>query len=465
MKWMAPAVLSWLLGGCVPADAGYQDARGVVLARTGHDVRWEHIDGRSHAERRTAELLAKPLTVQAAVQIALLNNAELQASFEEIGIARAELVHAFRLPNPSLEGALHLHGNDDDPEMDLRAMIGLSDLFFIAPRQSAARAELDASALSVGGATMDLALSVKKAFYAYVSSRQILELRRTVLLAAKASEEVSTRMHEAGNVTDLEVANERALYEEARLGVAQSESRVVEQRQELVSLLGLWARGATFTTTERLADPPKAELDLAGAERRAISRSLDLAIASQRYTAAAKRANLARAEGLVPELKAGVSAERDEADWGFGPAAAIEVPLFYQGQGEVARARAEMRRQQKTHTALALQLRTTTRSVSTRLSLAREQVRFYKTTLLPLRQKIVDETQLQYNAMSAGVFQLIQAKRDQVETGRAYVETLRDYWIARAEMEQLLAGRLVRTASSENAASSPTSSRGGAADH
>lgn len=459
MKCLALA-LPWLVVGCIPADAGYQDARRTVLERTGHDVRWEHLDGTSHIERRTTELLAKPLTAEAAVQIALLNNAELQAAFEEIGVARGDLVRAVRLPNPSIEGALHYHGADDDPEVDLRGMIGLSDFFFILPRQNAARAELDAAVLSVGGTTMDLALSVRKAFYGFVAARQILELRRTVLLAAKASEEAASRLHEAGNVTDLDLVSERALYEEARLAVAQSETTLADARQELISLLGLWRPGVKLTTTERLPDPPTTELDIAGAERRAVSRSLDLAIASQRYAAAAKRANLARAEGLVPEIKAGVSAERDEADWGFGPAAALEVPLFYQGQGEVDRARAEMRRQQKLHSALALRIRTATRATLTRLTVARERVHFYKSTLLPMRQRIVEETLLQYNAMNAGVFQLIQAKRDHVETGRGYVETLRDYWITRAELEQLLAGRLVRRASAEVVdASSPGSSR------
>jgi cobalt-zinc-cadmium efflux system outer membrane protein len=69
---------------------------------------------------------------------------------------------------------------------------------------------------------------------------------------------------------------------------------------------------------------------------------------------------------------------------------------------------------------------------------------FYREVQLPLREQIVNETQLNFNAMSTGVFQLLQAKRDQIEAGRAYVETLRDYWIARSEADQLLAGRLVR---------------------
>ena len=61
---------------------------------------------------------------------------------------------------------------------------------------------------------------------------------------------------------------------------------------------------------------------------------------------------------------------------------------------------------------------------------------------MPLRERIVSETQLAYNAMTVGVFELLQAKREQIHAGRAYVEALRSYWTAQAEVDQLLAGRL-----------------------
>ena len=89
---------------------------------------------------------------------------------------------------------------------------------------------------------------------------------------------------------------------------------------------------------------------------------------------------------------------------------------------------------------------------------ATKSAAYYKSVLLPLRQQVVDETQLQFNAMAVGVFQLLQAKRDQIETGRSYVETLRDYWITRAELEQLLAGRLVRGGFEANALEEASSS-------
>lgn len=186
-------------------------------------------------------------------------------------------------------------------------------------------------------------------------------------------------------------------------------------------------------------------MPLADVESKAIENSVDLSIIRHRYAAAAKRANLATADGWLPELKAGATVEREEGEWSYGPLAEVQVPLFYQGQGEIARAQAEMRRQRQLLAAQATQIRAAARAVATRVAATRDRAVYTKTVLLPAREQILNQTQLQFNAMSVSVFQLLMAKRDQVETARLYVESLREYWTARAELEQLRSGRLPRT--------------------
>jgi cobalt-zinc-cadmium efflux system outer membrane protein len=196
-----------------------------------------------------------------------------------------------------------------------------------------------------------------------------------------------------------------------------------------------------WTAPPRLQDPPAEELSLSGLERRALAQNLDLAIARQRARGAEKRATLARTEGFLPELKAGVSAERDE-DWAIGPMAEVELPLFYQGQGEVAAARAEMRSQAELYAQLSLEVRHFARTAGQRLGASRASALEYRDVLLPLRRRVVDETELSYNAMKVGVFQLLAAKRAEVETALGYVELLRDYWQARTDVERLEAGHI-----------------------
>ncbi len=442
------AALAATLGACVPKDAGYQDVRNVVSKRTGHDVRWNHIESQSESAKAARQLLARPLTADSAVKIALLVNPDVQADLEELGIARAALVRARAIPNPTAEiGVGFPIGESGEPDIDLAATMDLTELIFMPLRKAAATEELNAARMSVAGSVMDRMLETKTLFYRYQASEQIIELRRTVLLASRSSFDAARRMHEAGNMNNLDFANEQALYEEARLGVASAEANLTTTREQLNAAMGVWGSGATWKVAGRLPDPPDADLDIKNLEGRALGASLDLAMTKKLFEAAARRANFEKARGWLPELGAGVEAEREEGEWDFGPLIEVEIPLFYQGQGEVAAARAVMRQQKKRFESLAVQIRSASRAAATGLMAARDRAVFYRDTLLPLRAKILHETQLGYNAMGLGIFQLLQAKRDQVETGRAYVEALRDYWIARAEVEQLLAGRVVRGSS------------------
>jgi cobalt-zinc-cadmium efflux system outer membrane protein len=64
--------------------------------------------------------------------------------------------------------------------------------------------------------------------------------------------------------------------------------------------------------------------------------------------------------------------------------------------------------------------------------------------LLPLHERIVSESQLHYNAMQLGVFDLLRTREQQMRAAVAAIETLRDYWLARTDLGQLLSGRVPR---------------------
>ena len=75
-----------------------------VRERTGADVLWQQdATTREQAATHVKKYLRGPLTVAGAVQVALLNNRHLQATFEDIGIARADVIEAVTLPNPAVD--------------------------------------------------------------------------------------------------------------------------------------------------------------------------------------------------------------------------------------------------------------------------------------------------------------------------------------------------------------------------
>jgi len=73
---------------------------------------------------------------------------------------------------------------------------------------------------------------------------------------------------------------------------------------------------------------------------------------------------------------------------------------------------------------------------------ARDRALYYRDIMLPLQERIVNEAQLHYNAMQLGPIQLLRAREQQIQTAVAYVEALRDYWLARGDAGQILSGRL-----------------------
>jgi cobalt-zinc-cadmium efflux system outer membrane protein len=118
------------------------------------------------------------------------------------------------------------------------------------------------------------------------------------------------------------------------------------------------------------------------------------------------------------------------------------LPLFDQGQARIGRGAAELRRTQQEYYALAVRIRATARAVRDRVLGTQDRARYYRDILLPLHERIVSEGQLQYNAMQIGIVQLLRDRERQIEAGVAYVEELREYWVARADLAQILSGRL-----------------------
>ena len=433
-------VLFVSLSACAARDAGFESVQVLLDQRAGLDAKWHYLDG--PPDEQVAEMLIQPLGPEDAVRVALLNNHDLQASFEELGIARALLLDASLPPNIELDFERSKVPGERS-EFSFAATTDLSRLLFLPMHRGVAAAELDAVRFQTVGTVLGFAQAVRIAYYDYQAAEQLLELDQTVLAAAAASYDVARRLIEAGNIAALELANERAFYEESRGQVALAEGVAFSRREELNALMGLSGMGTNWQLAGRLAEPQEGPPDLTEVEARAIEQSLDLIELEYRYRAAARRANLARAEGLLPSLRAGFQLEREEGIRKLGPVISFDLPLFNQGQGLVALARSEMRLLEAQYRARAVRIRSAVRTSRNELLIAERRVEHYQDVLLPLREQIIEETQRQYNAMELGVFQLIAARRDQVRTAQEYVIALREYWHARATMDQILAGRIV----------------------
>jgi cobalt-zinc-cadmium efflux system outer membrane protein len=440
-------ILLVFVSGCttVAMNAGFDDVKATVEERSALKIFWNNgTDLDKEAAEKLNSLLKDKLTVDEALQIALLNNRELQAVYSDLGVAQADLVQAGLLRNPIFDAAVLFpvsHGGK--PKLELSAVMNFLDIFYLPLRKRVAAAAFEEAKSRVTGSVLDLAARVRAAFYLHQANEQMLELRQTIVQALNASFDVTRRLHEAGNITDLDLARERALLEAGKLALRSAEVAARQGREELNILLGLWGKQTEWQTDGRLPDIPQQPMQTENIERIALDRSVDLLNARQRLVFAGEQLGFNRWTALVPEMQVGTGGEREEdGSWKVGPVFEFPIPLFDQGQGRIGRSVAELRRSQHEYYALAVRIRSTARAVRDRMEGFRDRALYYRDILLPLHERIVNESQLQYNAMQLGPIQLLRAREQQIETAAAYVESLRDYWLVQGDLGQILSGRL-----------------------
>jgi cobalt-zinc-cadmium efflux system outer membrane protein len=440
-----------MVAGCVPSRAAmFGPVQSDVERRLGVRPEWGSGTTDPRVPARVTGLLARPLDLDAAVRIAIANNRRLQARYDTLGIAAAAIAEATVLAPTDVDVShkYALEGSGSETEIDVvQDVLGL---LFVATRRGIASAEIQASRARSVAATVELATRVEIAFYGMVAAQQELELRQTVFDATSAAAEITERMHAAGNVTDLALARDRDQRERARVDLARGQVTVEVRREALNEVLGLSGEDTRWSVAWRLPDLPTEAPKLDDVERESVSASLDLAALRADAEAASRRVGYARLRTLVPELGVGVSAaRRDEGDWEAGPAVRFGLPLFNQQQGPRARAWAELRRARSELTATAVELRSRARAVRQRVLESYAEARHLRDVVLPLRQRVIDETLLHYNAMNATPFELLMARRDQVEAARDYIDALRRYWSASSQIAALRRGVAPVTGSAE----------------
>ena len=434
-----------LLAACasVPEDAGFPDAAAVVRERSGHEIRWSRgTEEDEEIQSKIRELLDRDLDAEGAVAIALLENRHLQALYEDLRSAQADLVEAGLVQNPIFHAEARFPEGGGGIGWDLGLEEEFLSILYLPLRKRVAEASFEATKLRVAEHVLGLAGEVRAAFFALQGAEQLSEMRRTVALATEASADFARRLHEAGNIRDVDLDNEIALHEEAKLALARAEIERADARERLNSLMGLWGPKASWKLASRLPEIPAEEESFDGLESRAVEASLALAQRRIEIGREAERLGFVKETRRVPDLAGGVRAERESEGgiWAVGPALAFSLPLFNQGQPAVARAVAVLQSLQHRYEAEAVELRSSLRRVASRVLASRGRADFLRRVLIPLRSRILAGTQLQYNAMQEGAFELLLAKREEIEAGATYVEELREYWIAKAELGQILAG-------------------------
>ncbi len=418
----------------------YASIERTISSRSAVDFALSRLEAPDLVPEEVDQLLARPLDAETAARVALLNNREARAALSEVGIARGNFVQAGLIPNPEVEVSVRDPGGDQPTQMDLGLELALSAMFLAPARAGVAEASLDAARFKAAGTLLDLAWSARVAFYEAQALQQKLDLRLRAFASQQASYETAEELFKVGNLPELQLANELAAVEQSRVQVAEAENALLDAREALNRKLGLSGARTGWTFAGPL--PPPSELAPGEVtEAQALTASLELAELRSRAEAASRKVGLTQTEGWLPYLAAGFHGERDGNLWELGAHVTVGLPVFDRAQGRQLSARSEYDALRARAEGQALHVRSVVRTTLNRAESAGRRARHYAERLVPARQKALEQTLLQYNAMQLGVFQLLSAQRAVTETALAQVDATLDAWRARASLELLLAGR------------------------
>jgi outer membrane protein TolC len=447
-----PAALSTLLvallvSGCksLTADGGMAFVEQVADAELRKDVvAIRTPDQADEVHARVAELLRKPLTADTAVQIALLNNRGLQAAYNALGIAEAEMVAAHLPPSPTV--SIERLSNPLELEIERRIVGNILALATLPARASVAVDRFEQAKLRAAEETLRTAAEARRAFYTAVAARQSAAFLDQAKSAAETATQLAKRLGETGAMNKIDQSREYVFYAEVTGQLGTARQRMASEREKLIRTLGLWGHDLKFALPGFLPPLPRRPMTSPEIEVAAVERRLDLQAARIEVTALAKTYGLTQASRFVNLVElSGIrktvkDRETGEKERSRGFEAEIQIPIFDLGETKVRMAAQTYMQAVNRLAEKAVNVRSEAREAYRTYRSAYDIARHYRDEVVPLRKIISDETLLRYNAMLIDVFALLTEARQRINSNMQAIDAQRDFWLASVDLSVAVTG-------------------------
>ena len=415
-------------------------------------------EAKTARDRQVAELLASPLSQQAAVQLAIINSPALQTLLAERWGDMAQAAQGGRIANPmlSLERVRFL----DELEFGRILAFGLLDLLTLPQRNKIATARIAQAELQMTADVVGLVSQVRMAWVAAVAANESATYSQLVYESAQASAELAKRMQSVGNFNRLQRVRQQAFYADASTQLLSSQQTATATRESLIRLLGLKdSQINALKLPERLPDLPKTFLTPAEVSRALASQRLDVRMAQSQLDAASKSQGLTLITSLT-DIELGVRRDTVKdtvegiSNTRKGYEIAIRLPVFDWGDAQRASMNAitlaAANRLDATLVSAGSDLRESYSAYRTAYDASRQ----YRDEVLPLSKIIAEENGLRYIGMFISVFELLADHRSQINTVKAAIAAQQQFWQADAALQATLLGKPMSAPSMSTGSSS-----------
>src|SRR5512143_381241 len=333
-----------LLSACqtLSPDGGMSTVASIAGGGLNKDVvRISSAEDGSLARSHVSRLLHAPLGADAAVQIALLNNAGLQAVYNRLGIAEAVAVQSSRPPLP-------IFSFDDvstSIELDIERKVVASVLSLATwpTRSKIAGVRIEQAELRAAEETLRLGADTRKAYIRAVAARETLAALTTAKASVDASAMLTGKLTETGAINTLNHARAQVFATELDAQVTAARQQAAAAQEQLTRLMGFWGSELANILPNALPPLRGKSPSLAAVQQEAMDRRVDLAVGRLEVDALARSYGLTRSTRFINVLEAsGISKTQKDtgepAAQGGGYDIAFEVPIYDFGRAKTREA-------------------------------------------------------------------------------------------------------------------------------
>ncbi|MBW2205894.1 MAG: TolC family protein [Deltaproteobacteria bacterium] len=388
-------------------------------------------------------LLGNGLTRDEALRIALINNRDLQAIFEEIGVSKSDLVQAGLFRNPTISAFFRFpfHGSGTNIEID-GGLFPLSDLWQIPFRKKVAEAHLERTMKKVEQTVLDTIRETKKAYDSVYYSRLTLTETETLLGKFIEIQKQVEKRRSFGFLKDLDVYQTQVLVKETEIVLQRVKMELALSKSHLHRLLGLGAEDINFEISLVQENPALSIPHIGQAMDWAKNQRLDIQMARLKTKEAEHKLGLEKVM-VFKEVVIGASYERDvDGDAAFGPGIDIQIPIYDQNQAQIAKAEFMVRRAEKQLQAILRKVREEIVHDLERIRLQQSTIRLIEHSILPLRRNALAYADKWVGAMQLNQLYLLEAQRGMLVSQLEHTRSLLELRNAHTDLEYHLGGKL-----------------------
>lgn len=394
------------------------------------------------------------LTIDQAIETAIKNNPQLQATQARLGVSEAEIVTAGARLNPSVVS--------DNGVAEKTYRLGVAQTIELGGKRkrrvAVAQAQRNTVKAEINTALLDLRSDVRRAYTGLYNLQERQGTLENILKVAQELVTIAQKREKAGDISSLDVLQTDIVRVNAQNDLQFLGVELVNAKNRLNTLLNQ-PLASTVTllppnTTPQVVSTPattpveprilqgrvsETDMNLEDLIAQALARRPEIQQNLRNIELSRQQGALARAN-RIPNLALAAGpdlvAEAGQKELNLFVIGTIDIPLFNRQQGPIQEAIARQTQFQKEQVGLKNRVTLEVTNIYNVFKANQERIKRYETIILPMSVAVTDKSRLAFREGKTSILMPIQAQQAYMNSRLGYLQALADFQNAISDLER-----------------------------